>query len=54
MKKKLDTMFTKGLGNIIYTVKFMKNPNKCVERLGSRDEMLDRIDRAMELRYTVE
>jgi hypothetical protein len=54
MKKKLDTMFTRGLGNIIYTVEFMKNPSKCVERLGSRDEMLDRIDRAMEVKYIEE
>lgn len=52
--KKLDTMFTKGLGNIIYTVEFIKNPRKCVERLGSRNEMLDRIDRAMEAKYTEE
>lgn len=51
MKKKLDIMLTKGLGNIIYTVEFLKNPYKCIERLGTREEMHDRIVKAMELKY---
>lgn len=51
MKKKLDVMLTKGLGDILYTMEFLKNPSKCIERLGTRDEMHDRVVKAIENKY---
>lgn len=51
LKRKLDTMFTKGMLNIIYTINFIIKPYKTVEKAGTRDELNDRIDRFMERKY---
>lgn len=54
MRKKLDTMFTLGLGKLIYTVEFIKDPYKCYEKLGSLEDTNNRVLKAMEIKYAEE
>lgn len=51
MRKKMDVMITLGLAKAMYAIEFTKNPYKCIKRLGTREEMQDRVIRNLEMKY---
>lgn len=52
--KKLDMWFTLGLGDIIWIFEFTKSPYKCIYKLGTREELQDRLRKGLEIKYAQE
>jgi hypothetical protein len=52
--KKLDMWFTLAIGNIAWTYEFLKSPYKCIYKLGTKEDVQNRLRKIIEMKYAME